>query len=122
MFASFFYSLFILPFFTFSSVWNDLIEISGLYPYVSSTDIKNSGLLRYEYHKSKYLKDIYFHEVQQEISIALLSGQSVVLSAPTSFGKSLLIEEIIASNKFANIAVIQPTLALLDETSGGRIK
>ena len=28
-------------------LWNDLIEISGLYPYVSSTEIKNSGLLRY---------------------------------------------------------------------------
>ncbi|WP_416224429.1 hypothetical protein [Acinetobacter tandoii] len=39
-----------------------------------------------------------------------------MVSAPTSFGKSLLIEEIIASNKFKNIVTIQPTLALLDET------
>ncbi|MCQ4412190.1 hypothetical protein NOX26_00350 [Enterobacter kobei] len=38
------------------------------------------------------------------------------MSAPTSFGKSLLIEEIIASNIYNNILIIQPTLALLDET------
>jgi replicative superfamily II helicase len=37
-------------------------------------------------------------------------------SAPTSFGKSLLIEEIVASKKYKNIIIIQPTLALLDET------
>ncbi|UZJ66622.1 hypothetical protein OKW96_20500 [Sphingobacterium sp. KU25419] len=39
-----------------------------------------------------------------------------MVSAPTSFGKSLLIEEFIASKKFKNVIIIQPTLALLDET------
>lgn len=40
----------------------------------------------------------------------------MVVSAPTSFGKSLLIEEIVASGIYKNIVIIQPTLALLDET------
>ncbi len=53
---------------------------------------------------------------QQNISQNLNSNISVVLSAPTSFGKSLLIEEIVASRKHRNIVVVQPTLALLDET------
>ncbi|WP_168403564.1 DEAD/DEAH box helicase family protein, partial [Erwinia amylovora] len=35
---------------------------------------------------------------------------------PTSFGKSLLIEEIVSSLKYKNILIIQPSLALLDET------
>ena len=39
-----------------------------------------------------------------------------VLSAPTSFGKSRIIDEIISLNKFNNIVVVVPTIALIDET------
>lgn len=101
-------------------LWNDIVEMSGLYPYVNPNILDDAALLRYEYHKSKnLLKDgepIYFHEEQQEISQQLQSGNSVILSAPTSFGKSLLIEELISSKKYHNLVIIQPTLALLDET------
>nr|WP_304294477.1 DEAD/DEAH box helicase [Campylobacter gracilis] len=38
------------------------------------------------------------------------------MSAPTSFGKSLLIQEFVARKKYSNILIIQPTLALIDET------
>jgi late competence protein required for DNA uptake (superfamily II DNA/RNA helicase) len=95
---------------------NDLIEIYGLYPYVDDKLLTGCSLLRYELHKSPFLNDVYLHQEQLEISAALQSDKSVVLSAPTSFGKSLLIEEVIASKKYQNIVVIQPTLALLDET------
>jgi hypothetical protein len=101
-------------------LWNDIVEISGLYPYVKPSYLSDAALIRYEYHKSNNLRrdgqPIYFHEEQQEISEQLQYGNSVILSAPTSFGKSLLIEEIIASKKYRNIVIIQPTLALLDET------
>lgn len=97
-------------------IWNQLTEAAGLYPYVIPDQLTESAALRYEFHKSPYLKDVYLHEEQQKLSIELLTGRSVVLSAPTSFGKSLLIEEIIASKVYNNIVVIQPTLALLDET------
>lgn len=101
-------------------LWNDIVEMSGLYPYVNPVMLSDTALMRYEYHRSKNLmkdgQSIYFHEEQQEISDQLQSGNSVILSAPTSFGKSLLIEDLIASKKYKNIVVIQPTLALLDET------
>lgn len=97
-------------------IWNDLTESAGLYPYVNPEYLSKSALLRYEYHKSPYLENVYFHEEQQTLSIELKSKKSVVVSAPTSFGKSLLIEEIIASQEHENIVIIQPTLALLDET------
>lgn len=97
-------------------LWNDLIEIAGLYPYVDENHLEGSSLVRFECHKSPYLEDVYFHKEQLDISIDLLSDKAVVLSAPTSFGKSLLIEEVIASKKYSNIVIIQPTLALLDET------
>jgi hypothetical protein len=103
-----------------AELWNDIIEISGLYPYVQPELLDDSALLRYEFHKSKTLiKDgeaVYLHEEQQEISSQLHYGNSIILSAPTSFGKSLLIEELISTRKYKNIVIIQPTLALLDET------
>lgn len=97
-------------------IWNDLTEAAGLYPYVDPNGLSNSALLRYEYHKSPFLEGVYLHEEQHKLSLDLLSNKSVVVSAPTSFGKSLLIEEIIASRKYKNMVIIQPTLALLDET------
>lgn len=97
-------------------IWNDLTEAAGLYPYINPKTISSSGLLRYEYHQSPSLPGVYLHSEQQALSLQLLEKKSVVVSAPTSFGKSLLIEEIIASSVYANIVIIQPTLALLDET------
>jgi hypothetical protein len=98
------------------TLWNDLVETAGLYPYAIKNILSGSSVLRYEYHQSKYLKDVVLHEEQNLISLKLLAGKSVVLSAPTSFGKSLLIDELVASQQYKNIVIIQPTLALLDET------
>lgn len=98
------------------SIWNDLTAVAGLYPYVDPKKLSQSSLLCYEYHKSPHLRDVYLHEEQQYLSIELQSKRSLVVSAPTSFGKSLLIEEIIASKLYRQIVIIQPTLALLDET------
>lgn len=97
-------------------IWNDLVESAGLYPYVKSELLSRSAQIRYEYHKSNFLQGFYLHQEQQEISLELQSGKSVVVSAPTSFGKSLLIDELIASKKYREIVIIQPTLALIDET------
>jgi len=97
-------------------IWNDLTEASGLYPYVETQHLSKSALLRYEYHRSPFLKDVFLHEEQHILSMCLQQKKAVVVSAPTSFGKSLLIEEVIASKIYKNIVIIQPTLALLDET------
>ncbi len=45
-----------------------------------------------------------------------MDGESVVLSAPTSFGKSLVIDALIASGQYRNVAIVVPTIALIDET------
>jgi hypothetical protein len=97
-------------------MWNEMLVAAGLFPYVDHEQLHNGSLIRYEYHKSDHLKNVFFHEGQLEVSMALMDGKPVILSAPTSYGKSLLIEEIVASNKYKNIVIIQPTLALLDET------
>ena len=87
-------------------IWNQLTEAAGLYPYVNPLYLSESTALRYEYHKSPFLKDVYLHAEQQELSIELQNKRSVVVSAPTSFGKSLLIEEIIASKIYRQIVIL----------------
>lgn len=103
-------------------IWNDLIESAGFYPYINNmskeSDLSNESLAyktRIASFESDYL-DKSLHVEQKVISKRLFSGKNLVVSAPTSFGKSLLIEEIVASRKYKNIVIIQPTLALLDET------
>jgi hypothetical protein len=100
-----------------TAVWDDLTEAAGLYPYVSEdVALSASAALRKEFHRSDYLPSVFFHREQLQLATLLESGRSVIVSAPTSFGKSLLIEDVVASRKFENIVIIQPTLALLDET------
>lgn len=102
-------------------IWTDLIESAGFYPYLDKEKEKLkfnnlAGEFRKAYHLSENLSDKYFHQEQKHLKNILDSGKNLIVSAPTSFGKSLLIEEMVASRKFKNIVVIQPTLALLDET------
>lgn len=102
-------------------IWTDIIESLGFYPYIqknkSTMPISSlSDKIRQECFSSDFLNGIYMHKEQKKLSNYLLSGKNVIASAPTSFGKSLLIEEIVASRKYKNIVIIQPTLALLDET------
>jgi late competence protein required for DNA uptake (superfamily II DNA/RNA helicase) len=101
-----------------NNVLTDLIEAVGFYPYLAKENLQldsTDSLIRQVYHHSDNL-DKYLHEDQRHLLSLLNSDKNVVVSAPTSFGKSLLIEEFVASNKFRNIIIIQPTLALLDET------
>lgn len=100
-------------------IWIDLMEAAGFYPYIEKQNfsIRDTGSkIRKEYHKSDLITGTYFHEEQRLLKDLLNSEKNVIVSAPTSFGKSLLIEELIASRKYCNIVIIQPTLALLDET------
>lgn len=102
------------------SIWTDLIEAAGFYPYIESEgDLEIETLsdrIRLNYHSSKYLQEKTLHAEQKRLSDLLFSGENIVVSAPTSFGKSMLIEELVASKRYKNIVIIQPTLALLDET------
>lgn len=103
------------------SIWADITEAVGFYPYLDKNKetmhIETlSDNIRKNTFKSDFLKSTYMHREQKKLSDYILSGKNVVASAPTSFGKSLLIEEIVSSEKYHNIVIIQPTLALLDET------
>lgn len=94
-----------------------LVRTVGLFPYMKEqlSIAADDDLLAYEFHYMKEL-DVVFHGLQARIYNLLQSGSNVVLSAATSAGKSLLIDAMIASNKFRKVVIILPTLALIDET------
>ncbi len=77
--------------------------------------VDDEDYLAYELHRPDGL-DAVFHSLQARIYQQLRAGSNVVLSASTSVGKSLLIDAMIALGKFRKIAIVLPTLALIDET------
>lgn len=101
------------------AIWNSIIEALGFYPYLSKEQITLDGFsedIRYRLSESHFLPGKFHHDEQSNIVSKIFNRENLVVSAPTSFGKSLLIEEIVASCSYKNIVIIQPTLALLDET------
>ncbi|EIA1380509.1 TPA: DEAD/DEAH box helicase, partial [Listeria innocua] len=98
-------------------IWIDIIESAGFYPYLASNaNMDTTSEIRRAFHSSNYLENVVFHKEQKYLSNLIEKKENIVVSAPTSFGKSLLIQEIVASKKFRNILIIQPTLALINET------
>ncbi len=99
------------------SVIEALVQRAGLFPYqVEPSTLSTSELLKFEFHSVEGMDDIVLHSVQGQVYRALVDGANVILSAPTSFGKSLLMDAMIASRRYNNIVVIVPTIALIDET------
>lgn len=56
------------------------------------------------------------HREQSRLLRELISGQSIAVSAPTSFGKSFVIDAYISITRPSNVVILVPTLALGDET------
>lgn len=101
----------------YEPVIQTLLRNVGLFPYLDFLNADAVDQLAAEAHRPEAMPDnIVFTAKQAEVYRELMAGRSVVLSAPTSFGKSLIIDAVIASNKHRNIVVVVPTLALVDET------
>lgn len=112
----------------FQDVLNSVIRSVGLYPYMDFAEISVSDALAYEMHRPSNFYDdaetsdegthrgYAFHRVQTEVFSRLLDGESIILSAPTSFGKSSIVDALIESGKYRNIVIVVPTIALIDET------
>jgi rhodanese-related sulfurtransferase len=99
------------------TILNGLVREIGLFPYLDEDSLSLRDQLAYEYHRPEGLsEEIVFHAPQARVYRALMGGQNVILTAPTSYGKSLIIDAVIASGQFNNIVVVVPTIALIDET------
>lgn len=105
--------------------WSDYSEIAasyvrsmGLFPYLPDelTDqLSTRDTLAREIYRSPSREGIFMHRAQFSVLQRLLKGESIILSAPTSFGKSFLMEELLLSEKYDNVLIIVPTVALIEE-------
>ena len=96
-----------------------LIRKSGIYPYLEKyieTAIFEDKLAYSLFNLNINNEDIILHIEQSRVLKLLLKGENIVLSAPTSFGKSYIIDALISIKKPQNVLIIVPTIALLDET------
>jgi hypothetical protein len=108
---------------TYKSILDELTAVVGLYPYLMERyqQLSDKSALLHAAHTvsgemSGEMNGFTLHSAQARILTYLMDGESVVLSAPTSFGKSLLIDLVISASDFRSIVLIVPTLALVEET------
>jgi len=99
-----------------SEILDGLTREVGLFPYLTPEVLNLRDSIAFEFHKPSHESEFVFHRVQAEVYRRLIDGENVILSAPTSFGKSRIIDAVIASERFNNLAIIVPTIALIDET------
>ena len=97
---------------------NALIRLVGLYPYMDIESSDWEDAFAYEAFKEDVgLKEkVVLHREQFRLLTLLLKGRSIAVSAPTSFGKSFIIDAFIKIQKPNNVVIIVPTIALTDET------
>ncbi|MEK8015614.1 MAG: DEAD/DEAH box helicase [Candidatus Parabeggiatoa sp.] len=102
----------------YQDIVDELAMQVGLYPYVAHLDeLSLRRAILHAAHRADGIMDNFvLHSSQARVLRKLMAGESIILSAPTSFGKSLLIDITISAKDFKNIVLIVPTLALVEET------
>ena len=92
---------------------NNLMNL-GLNMYIKKSKMVKNDIYSV-FHQSKYDNKIVLHPQQAECIDLLFKNNNMILSAPTSFGKTYVAFEFIARNDFNNIVFIVPTIALMNE-------
>ncbi|MEZ8027179.1 DEAD/DEAH box helicase [Enterovibrio norvegicus] len=95
-----------------------LVKKSGLYPYLSTEfdNLELEDMFAIESNKPKNSNGFVFHSAQSKVYNYIIQGSNLVLSAPTSMGKSALLANVLKSGNYKNVVLIVPTIALIDET------
>lgn len=101
-----------------SFLLQNLLRKAGLFPYIKKyfPTLSPEKELVLHLYRSNFDENFIFHSMQAKVFRLLTSGQNVVLSAPTSMGKSAIVDALIAEEKFGTIVIVVPTIALIDET------
>src|SRR3989338_2907530 len=97
---------------------NHLIRETGLFPYLEPETSNWEERFIYNAFKVDVGEErlITLHREQSHLLKRLLEGKNIAVSAPTSFGKSFVIDAYIKIKKPKNVLIIVPTIALTDET------
>ena len=96
---------------------NHLIREVGLYPYIDEKTADWRERFVCEAFKIDVGggKEVTLHREQSAILSALLDGEDLAISAPTSFGKSFIIDAFLEIKRPNTVVIIVPTIALTDE-------
>ena len=105
----------------YTTLLRDLTRTVGLFPYIEDPQNLSVGdQIAYEYHRPCATKEerssFVFHRAQADVYRRLSAGENLILSAPTSFGKSAVIDTLLETRRYSNTLIIVPTIALIDET------
>jgi len=101
----------------YSPLVNHLIRETGLYPYLNVDTANWEDRFVYEIFKVDIGgKQSTLHREQSSLLKRLVNGENIAVSAPTSFGKSFIIDAFISITNPNNVVIIVPTIALTDET------
>ena len=101
----------------YSKLLNHLLREVGLYPYLEYESSSWYDRVVCELFKTNIGagEEKILHREQGAVLKELLNGKDVVLSAPTSFGKSFIIDALIVAKQPNIVVIIVPTIALMDE-------
>lgn len=99
---------------SFREAYSALARSAGLWNYIDRNYADIRDELVAEAATVPALK-LALHREQVSALNSLLAGGNLILSAPTSFGKSLLVDALLLSGRFNRSAIVLPTIALLDE-------
>lgn len=102
----------------YNSLVNHLIREVGLFPYFDEKQADWMDSLACEMFRTDvgFEKSVILHREQSLVLKKLLAGENVAVSAPTSFGKSFIIDAYINLKQPKNAVILVPTIALMDET------
>lgn len=102
---------------TYPQVVNQMIRATGLFPYLQLSNASwDQKFVHYAFEVDVGRRIATLHREQSSVLSKLLDGKSIAVSAPTSFGKSFIIDAFIAAKQPDNVVIIVPTIALMDET------
>ena len=102
----------------YDDLLDSLVRQVGLYPYVDQNRSRSfADQVTIEAHRVPGIRETrLFHSLQLEVFQGLVRGDNVVLSAPTSVGKSLVIDAVLSTRRHRTSVIVVPTIALIDET------
>lgn len=101
----------------YPQVVNHMIRATGLFPYLQLANASwDQKFVHQAFEVDIGRRVATLHREQSSVLAKLLDGKNITVSAPTSFGKSFIIDAFIAAKHPDNVVIIVPTIALMDET------
>ena len=96
----------------------NMVRKAGLFPYLKKefSDLTPEELRVLDLYRTPFSDSYVFHSMQFHIFDLLKAGQNVVLSAPTSMGKSAIVDSLLGLGDLKRLVLVVPTVALADET------